>query len=322
MRISLLLLTLIACSNAFACSEALKAYPQECQLQDRFQKLNHEFQVYAINMNELKGFKIPKAIGKSSYYSAKNELLNHSETTLPKNRDWQVWNNGQKFINQLSPIYLEYSDITKLHKYLFVGKSFFNTNTDLGKVRTNNGETNPKQSLSCAEKILNSKIFNLLDDYDLRSIEGYPLLTLKNVKACEDKNFSSADLYFYKGASVKTELVRWLTDLNDMMSRYENLTAPQEFSPYSYLSDMRRWFLAIKPFNLGNEEVVAALLDYAAKRLNLPPLSLGELSAPLYLSVAENREESLEKIQATLNFFEGCLFENKMKAISSECTSL
>lgn len=107
-----------------------------------------------------------------------------------------------------------------------------------------------------------------------------------------------------------------------MMSRYENLTAPQEFSPYSYLSDMRRWFLAIKPFNLGNEEVVAALLDYAAKRLNLPPLSLGELSAPLYLSVAENREESLEKIQATLNFFEGCLFENKMKAISSECTSL
>lgn len=273
-------------------------------------------------MSELKGFKIPKAIGKRSYYSAKNDLLNHSETTLPKIRDWQVWNNGQKFINDLNPIYLEYTDITKLHKNLFAGKSFFNTNLELGKLRTSNGETNPKLTLSCSDQILDDKNFKLLADFDLKSAEGYPLLTLKNIAGCDDKNFNSADLYFYKGASVKTELVRWLTDVNDMISRYENGTAPGDFGPYDYLSDMRRWFLAIKPFNIGNEEVVAALLDYTAKRLQLPPLSLGDQTSPIYLSVPENREETIKKIQETLNFFEGCLFENKMKVLSSECMPL
>lgn len=316
MRISLLLLIITSCSNVFACSEVLKPYAQECQMQDRYQKLYKEFDARSINMNDLKGFKIPRALGKHSYHSAKNDLLNHSETTLPKNRDWQVWSNGQKFINELNPTYLEFSDLIKLHKNLFAGKS------DLGKLRTSNGETNPKLKLSCGDKILNNKTFNLLFEYDLKSIDGYPFLILGNVKPCDDKNFSSADLYFYKGASVKKELMRWLTDLNDMISRYEAEIAPIDFGPYNYLSDMRRWFLAIRPFNMGNEEVAGALIDYAANRLQLPPLSLGDLAAPIYLSVSENREDTLAKIQDTLVFFEGCLFENKMKLISSECSPL
>lgn len=318
----LILFSTLSCFNAFACSEALRPYEEECKAQDRYQKLLSEFKTYSIDMNNLKGYKIPKAIGKNPYFSSKNELLNYSEAVLPKNKDWQVWSNGQKFINDLSPILLEYSDIPKLHKSLFAGKSFFSSPGDLGKLRSNSAQTNPKITLTCFSKVLNDKNIELLSDYDLKSAEGYPLLSLENINGCEDQSISSAELYYYKGASVKTELVRWINDLNDMIYRYESASAPADFGPYHYLSDMRRWFLAIKPFQSGNEEVVAAILDYTAKRLQLTPLSLGDLAAPVFLSVDENRKGTLNKIHETLTFFEGCLFETKTKLVSSECSSL
>jgi len=296
----------------------------ECKAQDRYQKLFNEFSKdYSIKMTNLKGFKIPRSVNLASYYSSKNDFLNNSEATLSQNKDWQVWNNGQNFINELSPVYLEFATITKLHKNLFSTKSFLNGTGDFGKLRTNNRETNPKTVLSCADKVLDDNIFNLLADYDLKSNEGYPLLRLENINVCDDdENISSADLYFYKGASVKTELVRWLNDLNDMLSRYESATAPLDISPYNYLSDMRRWFLAIRPFNMGNEEVAAALTDYAINRLELSPIAYSDSISPVYLTVPENREITANKVQESLNFFEGCLFETKTNLVSPECSSL
>lgn len=322
MRIVVLIGLLISSLSGFACTEVLRPYIDECQAQDRFLKLTTEFKSLSINITELKGFKIPKALGKSSYYSSKNDFLNHSEAALSKNKDWQLWNNGQNFINELNPINIDLFDITRLHKNIYAGKSFFSTPAEVGKLRINYGITNPKIIFSCSEKVLSENLSNLLSDYDLKSAEGYPLLTLQNIKTCDDKNFSSADLLFYKGASVKIELARWLIDMNDMLYRYENGSAPSDFGPYKYLSDMRRWFLAIRPFAEGNDEVASALMDYAAKRLQLAPLSLSDTPNPIFQNFLENRENTLRKVKETLVFFEGCLFDTKTKVIASECSSL
>jgi hypothetical protein len=312
----------LGCFQAFGCSEIIKSYELECKSQDRFQSLATEFKTFSISITDLKGFKIPKALGKIGYFSAKNDLLNHSELTLAKNKDWLSWNNGQKFMTKLSPIYLEFNDILKLHKTLFGSRNIFDQSSDAGKIRTNSGETNPKLSMNCSEKLLNDKTYKTLSDYDLTSAEGYPLLILENINSCEDKKFNSADLYFYKGASVKTELTRWMVDLNDMIARYETGNAPTNISPYNYFSDMRRWFLAIKPFSTGNEQVVDALIDYSARRLQLPSLPLNDSVNSIFLSVAENRNNSVKQLQDSLSFFEGCLFETKMKLISPECQVL
>lgn len=295
MQILLLLLTLFSCSKIFACSEIMKPYSEECLAQDRYQKLTMEFSSFSINVTDLKEFKIPRTVA------------------LSKNEEWKNLSKGQKYINELSPIFFELSDVTKLHKILFDENS---------SLRTNNGETNPKLILSCSDRILDDNLINLLTDYDLKSTERYPLLTLENIKSCGDKNFSSADLYFYKGASVKTEIVRWLIDLSDMISRYENGIAPADLSPFNYLSDMRRWFLAIRPFNFGNEEVAAVVIDHVATRLQLPPLPFRGQGAPIYLSVNENREVTIKKIQETFTFFEACLNETKARLVSSECAQL
>lgn len=324
MRISVPLFVFFLCSQVFACSEALRPYDMECIAQDRYNKLFNEFNKhYSIKMTNLKGFKIPRSVSLSSYYSSKNDFLNNSAETLSQNKDWQIWNNGQKFITELSPVYLDFSVFAKLHKNLFSTKNFLNGMGDLGKLRINNRETNPKIFLSCSDKILDDNIFNLLYEYDLKSIEGYPLLRIENISTCDDdKKISSADLYFYKGASVKIELVRWLNDFNDMLSRYENTTEPLDISPYNYLSDMRRWFLAIKPFNMGNEEVAAALTDYAINRLELSPFAYSDTISPVYLTALENRENTANKVQEALGFFEGCLYETKTNLISPACSPL
>jgi len=300
----------------------LKPFNIECKNQDRYQKLSDEFNKYSISINELKGYKIPKAIGLINFYANKNDLLNHTNKTLAATKQWLIWNNGQKYINMMSSVSIEMIDILKLHKALFATSFFQDIGSELGKLRTNSGQTNPKIFFNCDDKILNDQIFEVLKNYDLKNQEGYPYLTIENIAECDNKNYSSGELKYFKGSSVKIELKRWLIDLNDMMARYENLNADQEISPLNYLSDMKRWFLAIRPFNQGNDEVVDALMDYAFKRLHLPALQ-GYTTLPIiYLSAANNRAETFKKLQEQITFFEGCLFEVKTKLISSECSSI
>jgi hypothetical protein len=115
---------------------------------------------------------------------------------------------------------------------------------------------------------------------------------------------------------------RWLTDFNDMLSRFETQNAPAELSPYFYLADMSRWFLALQPFSSGNAEVIQALMDYATTRLELPALTTIELDSSPFTTVSENRNNTLDKLKENLTFLEGCLFETKTKPISLECSVL
>ena len=308
--------------NTLACLSVLKPFDLECKAQDRYQRLSDEFSKFSVSITDLKGFKIPKAIGLINFYANKNELLNQTDKTLLNNKQWLIWNNGQKYINSMSSISVEIDDVLNLHKALFTTNFLQDFNSDLGKLRINSAQTNPKIFLNCDDKILNDQIFDVLKVYDLKNEEGYPYLAIENVSGCDNKNYSSGELIYFKGASVKIELIRWLVDLNDMISRYENKNADQELSPLNYLSDMKRWFLALRPFNQGNEEVVDALIDYALKRLHLP-VSQSHASIPIiYLSAENNRTETVKQLQAELTFFEGCLFEYKTKLISSECSSL
>ena len=246
MRISIAILTFISCLRAFACSEAMQPFTQECKAQD----------LYLLN------------------FSSPNVLYN------------------------FNPIGLEYRDLLKMHKSLFEGKILFSHHPDIGKLRVENGETNPKMIFTCEDKKLNQSLLNLLDDYDLQSNEGYPLLVLEKTKQCADKNFYSSTLVFYKGASIKIELNRWLVDFNDTLARYETNNDQYNIAPYKYLADMRRWFLVLKPFNFGNEEVVDTLVDYACNRLQLPRISLNENVSPIFLSVLENRNLSIKNFNA------------------------
>jgi len=138
MRFKLLLLTFFGCLKAFGCTDLMLPFEFECKIQDRYQKLTLDFNSQRITMTDLKGFKIPRAVGIHSYFSFKNDFLNHSESSLKQNRKWLVWNNGQKFINNLSPVYLQMNDVLKLHKALF--SSEISYATELGRLRTNNGE--------------------------------------------------------------------------------------------------------------------------------------------------------------------------------------
>jgi hypothetical protein len=175
---------------------------------------------------------------------------------------------------------------------------------------------------SCGDQFLDDDRVNLINDYDLTSVEGHPLLSLENLKSCKDRNYSSGILYFYKGASIKIELVRWLTDFNDHITRFENDEAYRNSTPYTYLADMHRWFLALSPFNSGNSEIADALISYAFKRLGLPSLVINDSLSPIFESANENREKVAMKLQEALAYLDKCLMESKRKSPSAECTTL
>lgn len=316
MRLILLLLTFLAASTCLACSEALVPFDLECKAQDKFNKLASEFSKSNINITQLKGFAIPRILGNLKFFSAKNDFLNHTQPTLNKNVDWQAWKNGQKFIEESTSPFLDYTDIIKLHKVTFSG------NLDAGRIRTNFGLTNPKAHFSCEDKVINEEISDLLYRYDVKSSEGYPLLVLENIKPCEDKENYSADLRFYKGASMKTELKSWLADFNDSLIRYSTNDGSADMpSPYAFLADMQRRFIAIHPFSMGNELLANLLIDYAAQRLALPSIAIFQPNSIL-LNLDQNRLAIKKSVEDNLTFFENCLFEIKVGPISPQCNTL
>ena len=323
MRFYLLLLSLALSVNAYSCDSRMKDYAFECEYQDHFNKLKTDFKTYSISPLELKGYLLPFVLGDRDYYAKKNEYLNHSKENLATNRQWITWKNSQNITTKLNPIVLEITDVVRLQSNLLSTKSLGDIfNTKLGRLRTGNAEINPTITYSCEDEKINNDVIALFNDYDLKTEEGYSLLTIKNIIACKDsKDKKSGQIVFYKNASVRSELNRWLVDFNDTLSRYDaNETI--NVSPYEYLADMRRWFVAISPFLEGNESVAEALMLYATNRLNLPPMGQPKQGTAILFSAEENRNQVMKRMKESLTFFEGCLFETKTKFVSEECRSL
>jgi len=314
MRFKLLCLTLFMSSHAFACTEVMKPYEIECKAQDRWNALSKDFSSKEINLSNIKGFAIPRVLGKNNYFQSKNEFLTKPEVSLLGNKDWMASKRGKDFFKEYNPVFLELSDIQKLHKTMYA------ENIDAGKIRIFFGQTNPRQEIKCSDKLINDDGASLFENYDLKSYEGYPLIAVENLSVCDDKKSYSATIVFYKGASMKTELKRWLVDYNDILNRFANGNANIETTPFNYLADMKRWFLAIHPFTYGNETLANALIDYATTKLELPPLALSRNS--FLINTEANRSATLKSTQESLTFLENCLFDVKLNSVAPECTSL
>lgn len=301
-------------SHSFACTEVMKPYEIECKAQDRWNALSKDYSSNKMNLNDIKGFAIPRVLGKEGYFQSKNEFLTKPEVSLLKNKDWLANQRGKDFFKDYNPVFLELSDIQKLHKTMFA------ENRDAGKIRVTFGQTNPKQEIKCSDKLINDEAAALLENYDLKSNEGYSLLNVENLSFCDDKKSYSATIVFYKGASMKTELKAWLVDYNDFLNRFTNGDAINGVTPFTYLADIKRWFLAIHPFTYGNEAVASALMDHATTKLELPPMAFSREA--ILLNVTSNRAATLKSTQESLTFLENCLFDVKLNSIAPECTSL
>lgn len=319
MRLNILCLTLsfslFAGTGSFACTETLKPFETECRMQDQWNKLTIEYLKENVSINRVKGYAIPRAIGQIPFHQNKNDFLNKPETILTKNKDWQAWNNGQKFFSKYQPVYLELTDVLRLHK------SMFENMREAGKLRIHSGETNPIKHYSCTEKMINDQVAALLEDYDVKSTEGYPLLNLENAVLCEDNKSYAGDVIFYKGASMKVELKSWLAEYNDMIERYISHPGSVITPPIAFLSDMKRWFLAIHPFTDGNEALVNILIDYAGKKLELPPIMSNGIHSHL-MNAGANRTTILNTTQESIKLLESCLYDIKVKFISPHCSPM
>jgi hypothetical protein len=323
MRFYFFILSLGLAVNAFSCDSRIKNYSFECEYQDKFVKLKNEFKIYNIDPLMLKGYILPYVLGYKDYNAKKNEYLNHTQENLNRNSEWAIWKKNSKAIAKLNVALLEVNDITKLQYNLLSTKPFSDLfNSNLGKLRTSNAVIYPTVTYQCDEEKINNDVISLFTDYDLKTIEGTPLLVLKNITDCKKSNeIKAGQTVYFKNASVKTELNRWVIDFNDTLLRYE-MNDTIDVTPYQYLADMRRWFMAIAPFSEGNQNVAEALMQYAIARLNLPPLGQTKEATPTLLTVTENRNQTLTQMKNSLVFFEGCLYEIKTQLVSEDCQAL
>lgn len=319
----LTLILFLYSANVLACTDAFKNLPEECKLQERYQKMRDDFKKISINIHDIQKYKLSRALSPKEINGQKNKFAFNAKQALEKNEEWHLWQNAQNAIAELNVVYLSVNDIQNIHKSIFGKKTFLNNVTsDAGKLRLNQGITNPRESIHCEDGKLDVELLEQFTQFDLTSSENYPLLELEDIKTCPNGTTYSAQVVYYKGASVKQELLRWVNDYNDMLIRFEKGHPPAGESPLTYMADMRRWFTAIAPFGSGNTEVANALTDYFMKRLDFYPLPLKDLNGPHLMKPDKHRESFVHKSRAVLTELETCLYENKVKPISADCSIL
>ena len=323
LTLALFLYSAFLSAEVMACTEAFKNLPEECMLQDRFQKMRDDFKKISINIQDVQKYKLSRALSPKVISGQKNKFAINPKQALEKNEEWHLWQNAQTAISDLNVVYLSVNDIQNIHKNIFGKKSFLNNLTsEAGKLRVNHGITNPREPIHCEEGKLDVELLEQLTQFDLTSNESYPLLELEEIKVCPNGTTYSAQVVYYKGASIKQELQRWVNDYNDMLIRFEKGQVTTGESPLTYMADMRRWFTAIAPFVSGNGEVANALTDYFMQRLDFYPLPLKDLNGPHLMKPAKHRESFVQKSRAVLKDLETCLYENKVKPVSSDCSIL
>lgn len=307
--------------SILACSDIMRSYPIECNLQDKFQKLESELKKIFIDINHVNGTFIPFTITDQVYNKSINDLLSPQEKVKMKSDILAMLKVESLVKRNYGPI-LTADDLNRYHGiFASFNKSSAAFDLSNDKFRTLNGLTNPRTKISCDEEFLNNDFDKLIGFYDLETIDGYPLLLIENVKNCENDFYQSGEIVFYKGPSVKNEMNRWLTEFNDTIRRYKN-NQIIEISPYEYFADMYRWFLAIHPYQEFNENVAKSTLIWAAINLQLPLPQIDDQIFPFLRTRDQNRKLSLEKINHELNFLSDCLIEYNKKLVSPGCKQI
>lgn len=321
MKLLFTAIVLLKAIPIYACSDILLSYPVECIIQDKFQTLDDEYQKKSIDFNHLIGNYYSFAISDRIYNKNQKNIIESLSNPQVKNNILAMLKIESTIKRNPGP-FLTVEDLNRFHAIFSIynnSPGTFDISND--RFRTTSGITNPRNKINCEDNYSKKDLENNTRFYDLETIDGYLLIDIQNINKCTNETYQSGEVVFYKGPSIKYEMNRWLVEFNDTILRYKNYQTI-DVSPYEYLADMHRWFLAIHPYQNFNENVAKAILIWASINLEIPLPQINDEVSPFLKTKIQNRSQSLEKINDELIFLSSCLNDYNNLNVSAKCTEL
>jgi hypothetical protein len=331
---SFLLIAILWSNISQSCEKELEKFPIECDLADRYQYIKERFaDDFSIDVESIAFYRALRFIDVKDWNQLKEKNFNLPwRIYQPAPRTWLFWERGNNLITNnwqkiVSAHHFTTELIGKIHLELIDVELMSNASVNKkgnlpGVMRNRKGQSPPSWKASCDQYPLPKKDFNLIKNFDLKSVQGKPLVQIKSGKAC-DKNSQTykARVVYLDSEYVPKEMESFINLTNQIWHNLKrNLDV--KLSPLEFIADFQRRFIAIHPFGDGNGRLSRILQDAIARSFNLPYPPSGKLQNDLTTPTNDYRAKMILETQQLVTDLENCYQSYQAGKVEIDCQSL
>jgi len=318
--------------STWACDYRLEKFPQECQLQDRYTAVKTGFEKFDVDVEQLATYRALRFIA-HYHWNPKKAGIDYLPWFRydPKPVTWMFWERG---VAEAKEVFqgnsLSINDLKRVHREIIdpaiIRKVSLRKGAWPGKIRNRPWQKAPSWKAKCSDWPLSEAEFNLLKNYDLKSVKGKPLVRIKKAKRCKGKTprgegvFYKARVVYLKSTSVPANLEKYFADLNKGLALLDEGNSP--LSPLEFAADAQRRLISIHPHGDGNGRMARLIQDYITQRYGLPFAPSGRLTEDLTSVTVKYRQIFKQVTFETMSELEKCLVEHQQQKASGDCRAI
>lgn len=321
--------------SAQACDEALKKFPRDCSIQDRFVALKNAYAAQGTNIDEIAEYRVIRFVDRYNWERAKDSQVKPKDIYKPSPDTWLVWDSGIREVmataggknGLLNSYVLNEDTISVINRNLLTnqgmnikdritdqtlkpGEYRKPTNTGVGfqggnknyQAAIERSEASMDRFQQRWESEMGATFSQLLKEAGAQNVEGAHLRSGMS-------QAGGAGFVSYAPSSEVQKEIEWITNFIKInLEQYKKGTPV--LSPMELATVVQKWFVSVHPFSDGNGRTSRAIQDVILANFDMPVVPGGDLQEDATAVYEDYMEETYKKTEKLLAALELCQTRN------------
>lgn len=321
----------------WACDDALKTFPRDCHIQDRYHNLKNQFALQNVNIEDVVEYRVVRFVDRYNWERAKLATIKPHDIYKPAPDTWIVWDAGirdvmNKYGKKNSLFFeneIDYMALSYINKVLLTN-DFLNLNVKdhITDQKLNAGEYRKdgnsavgfnSPNVDYTMMIQSSEVALEAFQFSFETKAGASFSTILKERGVlnadhahfrsEMKMDTSKNFVYYTPSNVSYQRVEWVLQfLKYNLEKYKQGTPLM--TPYELAAFVQKWFVSIHPFADGNGRTSRALQDLILAHFDLPFVPAGDLQNDATEVLNTYIDRTYLKVEESLSRLELCFNQN------------
>lgn len=355
--VSIFIASLVTSISSMACDPAIRSFPRDCAIQDRYEQIKDKLKAANTDINEIAEYRTIRFIGRSAWNTAKLHKTNITQIYKPAPETWEVWDHGMRALFGKSEFKGALFTGFNLNEVTLASMNFVlltNGSINVKDMQITDQELEPGQyrkSTSigigfCAESKVDENTLRRADESLARFQERWeaasgqslqqvvedinginateqPTITTgmrMSTPGCNKFDSASHSIVYTPSKTVESRM-KWITAFIQVNLQLFAI-GKAVISPIEFASLVQKWFITTHPFADGNGRTSRALQDVLLANVGMPFAPAGDLQDDAISELEAYTDLTYQKIEQMLTSLENCANEIRSRNVSFQCKTV